>query len=71
MKLMHQENLCLPLVQSTWDLFWGNNNKKWKPSGGGYYQNIQHQIRISSVSRAEGGIKILTFGMAKYIGVKH
>ena len=26
---------------------------------------------MSSVSHAEGGIKILTFGMAKYIGVKH
>ena len=49
----------------------GGNNKNRKQSGGGYYQNIQHQIRISSVSCAEGGIKILTVGMEKYIGVKH
>ena len=26
---------------------------------------------MSSVSHVEGGIKIMTFGMAKYIGVKH
>ena len=71
MELMHQVNLCLPLVKLTWDIFWGGDNKNRKQSGGGYYQNIQHQIRISSVSCAEGGIKILTIGMEKYIGVKH
>ena len=71
MELMHQVNLFLPLVQSKWDIFWGNKNKNRKQSGGGYYHNIQHQIRMSSVLRAEGGIKILTFGMAEYIGVKH
>ena len=71
MELMHQGKLFLTLVQSTWDIFWGNKNKNRKQSGGGYYQKIQHQIRISSVSCAEGGIKILPFGMEKYIGVKH
>ena len=71
MEIMHQENLCLPLVQLTWDIFWGEKKKNRKQSGGGYYQKIQHQIRMSSVSHAEGGIKIMTFGMAKYIGVKH
>ena len=71
MELMHQGNLCLPLVQLTWDIFWGNKNKNRKQSGGGYYQKIQHQIIISYVLHAEGRIKILTFGMAKYIGVKH
>ena len=71
MELMHQGNLCLPLVQLTWDIFWGNNNKNRKQSGGGYYQKIQHQIRISYVSCAEGGIKILNIGMERYIGVKH
>ena len=71
MEIMHQGNLFLPLVQSTWDTFWGNKNKNRKQSGRGYYQKIQHQIIFSSVSRAEGGIKILTFGIAKYIGVKH
>ena len=43
----------------------GNNNKNRKQLGGGYYQKIQHKIIISSVSRAEGGIKILTFGGGK------
>ena len=71
MELMHQVNLCLPIVQLTWDIFWGENNKNRKQSEGGYYQKIQHQIRISSVSCAEGGIKILNIGMEKYIGVKH
>ena len=71
MELMHQGNLCLPLVQLTWDIFWGNKNKNRKQSGGGYYQKIKNQIKMSSVSHAEGRIKILTFGMAKYIGVKH
>ena len=70
MELIHHGNLCLPLVQLTWDIFWGRNNKNRKQSGGGYYQKIQHQIRISSVLRTEGGIKYLTFGMEKYIGVK-
>ena len=50
---------------------WGNNNKNRKQSGGGYYQKIQHHIRISSVLRTEGGIKTLTFEMEKYIGAKH
>ena len=50
---------------------WGKNNKNRKQSGGVYYQKIQHQIRSSSVLRTEGGIKILTFGMEEYIGVKY
>ena len=70
MELTHQGNLCLPLVQLIWDIFWGDKNKNRKQSGGGYYQKIQHKIRISCVSRAEGGINILTFGMAKHIGLK-
>ena len=49
-------------------IFGGENKKK---PGGGYYQKIQHQIRISSLLRTEGGIQIMTFGMAKCIGVKH
>ena len=49
----------------------GGNNKNGKKSGGGYYQKIQHHIRISSVLRAEGGIKTLTFGMETYIGAKY
>ena len=71
MELMYQENLFRLLVQLTWDIFWENKKKNRKQSGGGYYQKIKHQIIMSSVSRAEGGIKILTFDMAKYIGVKH
>ena len=49
----------------------GEQEKNRKQSGGGYYHRIQHQIRMSSVSHVEGGIKIMTFEMAKYIGVKH
>ena len=70
MELMHQGNLCLPLVQLIWDIFWGNKNKNRKQSGGGYYQKIQHHIIMSYVLRTEGGIKIMTFGMEKYMGLK-
>ena len=49
----------------------GEQEKNRKQSGGGYYQKIQHQIIISSVLFVEGGIKIMNFGMAKYIVVKH
>ena len=49
----------------------GEQEKNRKQSRWGYYQKIQHQIIISPVSRAEGGIKILTFGMEIYIGVKN
>ena len=68
MELMHQGKLFLTLVQSTWDIFWGNKNKNRKQLGGGYYQNSQHKIRISSVSREEDGIKILTFGTKNILG---
>ena len=49
----------------------GEQEKNRKQSGGGYYQKIQNQIMISSVSCAEGGIKITNFGMTRYIVVKH
>ena len=71
MELMNQVNIFLPILQYIWDLLLENKNKNRKQSVGGYYHKIQHQRRISSVLRAEGGIKILTFGMAKYIGLKH
>ena len=67
MELMHQVNLCMAIVQSTWDIFWVNKNKNRKQSRGVYHHNIQHQIKSPSVSRTEGGIKTLNFGMAKYI----
>ena len=70
-EIMYWVNLCLSLVQLKWDIFWGNKNKNRKQSGGGYYQNIQHRIIMSSVLRAEGGIKIMTFGIAKYMGLKN
>ena len=60
-----------PLSQLTWDIFWGNKKKNRKQPGGGYYQKIQNQIIMSYVFRAEGGIKILNFGMEKYMGVKN
>ena len=68
MELLHQLNLCLPLVELTWNIFWGGITKIGNNQAGVYYQKIQHQIRISSVSCAEGGIKMLPFGMEKYIG---
>ena len=70
-EIMYWVNLCLPLVQLKWDIFWGNKNKNRKQSGGGYYQNIQNHIIMSSVLRAEGGIKIMTIGIAKYMGLKN
>ena len=68
---MYWGNLCLPLAQLKWDIFWGNKNKNNKQSGGGYYQKIQHQIIMSYVLRAEDGIKIMTFGIAEYMGLKN
>ena len=53
-----------------WEIFRGNKNKNRKQSGGGYYQNIQHQITISSVLSAEGGGKIMTFGMENIYGIE-
>ena len=68
---MYWGNLCLPLVQLTWEIFWVNKNKSRKQSGGVYYHNIQHQIIMSYVLCAEGGIKILNFRMDKYMGSKN
>ena len=71
MELMYWGNLRLLLVQLKWDIFWGNKNKNRKQSGGGYYQKIRHHIIMSYVLHAEGGIKIMTFGMEnKYMGLK-
>ena len=71
MELMYWGGLFLPLVQLKLYIFVGNKNKNRKQSVGGYYPRIQHHVVLSSLLRTKGGIKILTFGMEKYTGLKN
>ena len=56
MEIIQRGYLFLPLVKLTWDIILVDKKKNRKQSGGGYYHQIQHKIRIFYFLCVEGGI---------------